>query len=214
MKHAARALDDRRGSVPSLDEPNEGYFHPGFRAHAVKVLLGEHKITQRPDEMLVTTLGSCIAACVRDPILGLGGMNHFLLPEAPAGNDGGVNAAARYGGVAMERLINEILRRGGRRDRLEVKVFGGAKVIASSNPIGRRNAEFVLGFIAAEGLTLAAQDLGGTLARRVHYFPNTGKVMRRLIRQEAVEDTIRSEMRFMSDLGAKPVEGDIELFGD
>ncbi|EWY39823.1 chemotaxis protein CheD [Skermanella stibiiresistens SB22] len=194
-------------------EPNEGYFHPAFQARAVKVLLGDHKISQRPDEMLVTTLGSCISACIRDPVLGLGGMNHFLLPEAPGGSDGG-SAAARYGGVAMERLINEILRRGGRRDRLEVKVFGGAKVIASSNPIGRRNAEFVLAFIAAEGLGLVAQDLGGMLARRIHYFPATGKVMRRLLRQEAVEDTIRGEMRFMSDLRNKPVEGDIELFGD
>ena len=205
---------NRHGHQDHPEERSEGYFHPGFSAHAIKVLLGEHKITQRADEMLVTTLGSCIAACIRDPVLQLGGMNHFLLPQAPRGHDEGAAAAARYGGVAMERLINEILRRGGRRDRLEVKVFGGAKVIASSNPIGRHNAEFVLEFIKAEGLTLVGQDLGGMLARRVHYFPSTGRAMRRLLRKEAVPDTIQSEMRFMKDLRSKPVEGDIELFGD
>jgi chemotaxis protein CheD len=95
-----------------------------------------------------------------------------------------------------------------------VKVFGGAKVIASSNPIGKHNAEFVLEFIKAEGLTLVGQVMGGLLARRVHYFPSTGRAVRRLLRKEAVPDTIQSEMRFMSDLRAKPVEGDIELFGD
>jgi chemotaxis protein CheD len=172
------------------DQQNEGYFHPGFGAHAVKVMLGEH------------------------PVLGLGGMNHFLLPTAPSGGDEGVEEAARYGGVAMERLINSILQRGGRRDRLEVKVFGGAKVIENSNPIGAGNAAFVLDYIEREGLILVAQDLGGTLARRLHYFPSTGRAMRRMLQQDAVPDTIRSELRFMSDLRNKPIEGAIELFGD
>ncbi len=206
MRQAAKASAD-------LKRHNDSYFHPGFQAHAVKVLLGEHKITQRPDEMLVTTLGSCVAACIRDPALGLGGMNHFLLPEAPGGHDA-IAAATRYGGVAMERLINGILSRGGRRDRLEVKVFGGAKVINSSTPIGEHNAAFVLDYIDREGLALVGQDLGGNLARRIHYFPNSGRVMRRLLREEAVKDTISREMRFLSDLRRKPVEGDIELFED
>ena len=148
----------------------------------ITILQGDHAVAGEPGVVMSTLLGSCIAVCLHDPVTRLGGMNHFLLPQAPRGHDEGAAAAARYGGVAMERLINEILRRGGRRDRLEVKVFGGAKVIASSNPIGKHNAEFVLEFIRAEGLTLVGQDLGGMLARRVHYFPSTGRVMRRLLR--------------------------------
>ena len=94
----------------SVDQRHAGaYYHPHFDAHVIKVMLGQHKVTGRVDEMLVTTLGSCIAACIRDPVAGIGGMNHFLLPEIPDGAEDSINVAARYGSVAMELLINQFL---------------------------------------------------------------------------------------------------------
>ena len=114
----------------------------------------------------------------------------------------------------MERLINDILMRGGRRSRLEVKVFGGARVINSSLDIGEKNAAFVLTYLKREGLPVVGQDLGGALARRVHFFPVSGRVLRRVLRPETTGDTLSQELRFMDGLRQKPVEGDVELFGD
>lgn len=190
------------------------YYHPQYAAHVRKVLLGFHQVSRRPDEMLVTTLGSCVAACVRDPVAAVGGMNHFLLPDVPDGQDDQVSTAARYGSVAMERLINAVLDGGGRRERLEVKVFGGAKVIQTSADVGERNAAFVLDYIRREGLKLVSSDLGGRFARRVHFFAVTGRCFRRTLRPEALSQTIDRELNYQSTLRRQPVDGDVELFGD
>ncbi len=190
------------------------YYHPQYGAHIRKVLLGHHQVSNHPDDMLVTTLGSCVAACVRDPVAAVGGMNHFLLPEEPTNGRSGADVATRYGSVAMERLINDLLGRGARRDRLEVKVFGGARVIRSSLDIGAKNARFVLRYLDREGLTLVGQDLGGTVARRVHYYPVIGRVLRRLLRPEALLATVDRELRFLSGLRHQPLDGEVELFGD
>jgi chemotaxis protein CheD len=208
MNRPASRRADTAGRTPGA------YYHPHFDAHIIKVMLGQHKVSTRVDEMLVTTLGSCVAACIRDPVSSVGGMNHFLLPEVPDGTDDSTNAAARYGSVAMERLINDILAHGGRRSRLEVKVFGGAKVIDTSLDIGAKNAEFVLSYLRREGLTLVGQDLGGATARRIHYFPSNGRVLRRILRPEAMSETVSQELNFLSTLRHRPIEGDVELFGD
>ncbi|MEI8396445.1 MAG: chemotaxis protein [Rhodospirillaceae bacterium] len=202
-------------AVRLADKRHAGaYYHPHFDAHLVKVMLGQHKVSSRVDEMLVTTLGSCVAACIRDPVAGIGGMNHFLLPEIPEGTDDSASVAARYGSVAMELLINHVLSAGGRRNRLEVKLFGGAKVIDSTLDVGAKNADFALSYIRREGLSLIGQDLGGNMARRIHYFPSTGRVLRRVLRPEAMSETVSQELNFMSTLRHKPIEGDVELFGD
>lgn len=198
-----------------LADRNTGdrYFHPQFNAHTVKVLLGFHRISSVNDEMLVTTLGSCVAACVRDPVAAVGGMNHFLLPEVPEGHTEADSAATRYGSVAMELLINDILNHGGKRNRLEAKVFGGAKVIDTSMDVGQLNGQFVLDYLQNENIPVVSQDLGGLYARRVHYFPVTGRAMRRLLRPEALSETLSQEMNFRSTLKQKPIAGDVELFG-
>ncbi|MDQ2105890.1 chemotaxis protein [Azospirillum isscasi] len=191
-----------------------GYFHPQFRAHTMKVFLGHHLISDRSDVMMVTTLGSCVAACVHDPATAIGGMNHFLLPEVPESEDGGAGAAARYGSVAMERLINDLLSHGAQRGRLEVKLFGGARVIDSSFDVGQRNAAFALDYVRREGLKLVGQDLGGASARRIHYFPHSGRAMRKMLRPEALSETANQELRFRTTLRQQPIEGDVELFGE
>ncbi|MDY7548750.1 chemoreceptor glutamine deamidase CheD [Glaciimonas sp. CA11.2] len=168
------------------------YFDREFQIEAVKLLPNQYYVTDK-DMVLTTVLGSCVSACVHDSMAGIGGMNHFMLPE-----DGGANTrdataavsmnalqgmksmhAMRYGAYAMEVLLNELLKAGARRDRLEAKVFGGGAVLANMTMlnIGDRNAEFVLRYLELNQIRLAAQDLRGQLPRRVNYFPRTGKVM-------------------------------------
>lgn len=137
---------------------------------------GEFKISSSATEVLTTVLGSCIAVCICDPDIGCGGMNHFLLPESPRPIDGLPSLELRYGSYSIERLINAILARGGRRDRLQIKVFGGGNIMGTSN-IGHGNADFVEDYMRKEGFNIAAKDLRGTLARKVHYFPTTGLVL-------------------------------------
>jgi chemotaxis protein CheD len=175
-----------------MTTPGSSDDDPALRGHdpcgaptAVKINPGEHYVTRNAAEMIVTVLGSCVAACIRDPVAGVGGMNHFMLPESPSGTWGGRSASLRYGNFAMERLVNDILALGGRRDRLEVKVFGGAGMIDGAN-IGPRNADFVEAYLREQGLPIAAAHLRGDHARRIHYFPLTGRVlMQEMPREEA-----------------------------
>lgn len=142
---------------------------------AARVLPGEYLVTGR-DIALVTLLGSCVSACVRDPERRIGGMNHFMLPECAS--DGPASDSARYGSYAMEKLVNEILKAGGARGRLEAKVFGGGKVVDTfSRPIGERNAAFVREYLRREGIALVAEDLLDVHPRKVYFFPVTGRVL-------------------------------------
>ncbi len=178
----------------------------------IKVFLGDHAISDRMDVMMSTTLGSCVSACIHDPVRGIGGMNHFLLPEVPESELSGNGEAARYGSVAMERLINALLGAGAERRRLQVKLFGGARVIDSSYDIGGMNSRFALDYVRAEGLILAGQDLGGASARRIQYFPHAGRALRRMLNPTMVVDTITQERHFMSNLRRGLIDGAVELF--
>lgn len=142
----------------------------------------------------------------------VGGMNHFMLPGEVRGTWSGATNEMRYGQFAMEKLINDIMRFGGRRERLEVKLFGGANVMNSSMKIGDSNAEFVLSFMKTEGLTVAAQDLGGDLARRINYFPLTGRVFRLELRRQPDVEVFEEELSYRDRLRQQDVGGSIELF--
>jgi chemotaxis protein CheD len=189
------------------------YRDPHFNAFAVKIFPGEHYVTDA-DEMLVTVLGSCVSACIRDPVAGVGGMNHFMLPGSGGGGDSWDKASSsmRYGNVAMERLINDILIRGGLRQRLEIKVFGGGNVMKGTSDIGHRNAVFVESYLAAECLAIKGAHLRGKLPRRIHYFPATGKVMLLELRRADDLAIVDIETRYQSKLRSDPVAGSIELF--
>ena len=190
------------------------YRDPMFAETAIKVFPGEHYVSDRSDEMLVTILGSCVAACIRDPRAGIGGMNHFMLPEAGSSGPGWDTASSsmRYGNVAMERLINDVLARGGMRTRLEIKVFGGGNVLNASTNIGHRNADFVEDYLAAEDLPIVAHHLRGSLPRRVHYFPATGKVLLRELQRTEREALVENENSYKSRIEVEPVAGSVELF--
>jgi chemotaxis protein CheD len=213
---ASLSLRDKRAmAAPDVAELFTGtrrYRDPRFDAIAVKVFPGEHYVTADPDEMLVTVLGSCVAACIRDPFAGVGGMNHFMLPEGTDGDWGGASTSMRYGNVAMERLINDILRRGGMRHRLEIKVFGGGNVLAGTSNIGHGNADFVEAYLAGENLPVAASHLRGSLPRRVHYFPVTGRVMMMELRRAQDQAVVHHEAAYKSLLQVEPVVGSAELF--
>jgi chemotaxis protein CheD len=205
----------RRPTAPEADHLTTGtrrYRDPRFDAIAVKVFPGEHYVTASPDEMLVTILGSCVTACIRDPLAGVGGMNHFMLPEAMGGGWDTASGSMRYGNVAMERLINDILMQGGIRQRLEIKVFGGGNVMKGTANIGHRNADFVETYLVAENLPITAHHLRGNLPRRVHYFPSTGRVMLLELQRTEEEAVVRSEGLYKSKIQVEPIAGSAELF--
>lgn len=176
----------------------------------IKIISGEWYVSTRPGEMLDTILGSCVAACIRDPYARIGGMNHFLLPGE--GNATGMSDGARYGVFAMESLINGILKAGGRKERLEVKVFGGGNVTSNSARIGSKNAAFIRDYLAREGLPICSQNLEGHLPRRVNYFPDTGRVRMRMLHSAEQSGLVETENHYRATLMAKPVGGEVDLF--
>jgi chemotaxis protein CheD len=180
----------------------------------VKVFPGEFYVSRQSDEVLVTVLGSCVSACIRDPVRGIGGMNHFMLPHDSTGRWGDDQKSTRFGNFAMEQLINELIKAGCVRERMEIKLFGGGNVTDTSNAVGTDNADFVLKYLKDEGLRHAVADLGGIQPRRIHYYPATGRVTRRLLGNTDKYAVTRDEKEYGSRLKSQPTHGDIELFGD
>lgn len=193
------------------------YWDRQRNCYAAKILPGEYYVTTH-DEIIVTVLGSCVSACVRDPELRIGGMNHFMLPASadmgPASRVSLNSEATRYGNFAMEQLINDILKNGGRRENLEVKVFGGGKVIQhmTQADIGGRNIAFVREYLATEGFRVSAEDLGDVYPRKIVYDPMSGKVLVKKLRSMHNDTITRREVGYLQELEQEPVSGDIELF--
>lgn len=179
-----------------------------------KVQPGEFYVTVN-DEAIMTIVGSCICACIRDVDLGVGGMNHFMLPLKGGYDRRKVSSdAARYGHWAMEYLINQILDAGGRRRLLEVKVFGGGNVLESlSTDIGDKNIGFVFDYIYNENLKLKSQDVGGSAARVIVYYPKTGRVFVKYLEDAKKYEVIEQERQYLRSIG-KTISsgGNVELF--
>lgn len=163
--------------------------------------------------LLVTVLGSCVTACIRDRDKGLGGMNHFMLPESS--ESGVLSSSARYGAYAMEVLLNHLLKVGARRSSLEAKVFGGGKVLASLTQaqVGEKNSEFVLDYLATERIPVVAQDLLDIYPRKVYFFPVSGRVMMKKLVRVKNDTLIAREREYEARLRRDNVQGDVELFG-
>lgn len=188
------------------------YFDPRFEATIITVAPGEHEITAAKDEIVATVLGSCISVCMRDPQVGIGGLNHFLLPKSSGGND--ASAGERYGDTAMEVLINGLMKRGAKRSQLEAKVFGGARVLSGATmlAIGDGNIAFVLDFLTREGIPIVSKDVGGTRSRRIHYQPSTGRAWVQHVQPGARSSEHEQEVAYLNRLKSQPVAGDIEIF--
>lgn len=202
--------------IPGFETINR-YWDRRLNLPAAKIMPGECYVSTH-GELISTVLGSCIAACIRDRITGVGGMNHFMLPVQ--NSDRAIerrsisNAELCYGNWAMEYLINSILKQGGRRENLEVKIFGGGRVLANMTQmdIGQRNIEFVLDYLQRDGLKIMAQDLGENCPRKVLYFSDTGAVKMKRLRTVANDTVERREREYLDSMSGQPKAGDIELF--
>jgi chemotaxis protein CheD len=207
------ALKTLPAAIPGFEHMRR-FWDPSHGCMTVKVLPGEFYVSAQ-EEMISTVLGSCVSACVRDSQRQIGGMNHFMLPEPLGERDSwssAVGRAARYGNDAMEQLINAILKAGGRRENLVVKVFGGGRVLAQMTDVGQRNIAFIRRYLAAENLQLLAEDLGDIYPRQVQFFPASGRVrvrQLRAVRDVAVTDR---EEHYLKRLANDPIKGEVELF--
>ena len=211
---ASLYVDDLDPGHPG-EKPLHTFFDPKLNRTAVKVRPGTHYVTSKADQVIVTTLGSCIAACIRDTVAGIGGMNHFMLPESESGLWGGASAALRYGNHAMEVLINDLLKKGAARNRLEIKLFGGGSVINSVSDVGERNIQFILRYMKNEHMATAVQHLGGKLARSICYFPDSGRVRMKLLDHSRDKEILADEDKFKDRLEQRKKQGlggDVELF--
>ena len=199
-------------SFEELLAPNL-YFDSEHRIDAAKILPGEYYVTSR-DMVLVTVLGSCVCACIRDTMSGIGGMNHFMLPDSGRDQSNPLGNSARYGTYAMEILINQLLKLGAKRSNLEAKVFGGGAVLRgfTVSNVGERNAKFVLEFLKAENIRIAAQDLLDIYPRKVYFFPANGRVRVKKLKQVHNDTIVNRENEYSSRLRYSDLEGDVELF--
>tara|TARA_B100000768_G_C11221751_1_gene350859 strand:- start:210 stop:842 length:633 start_codon:yes stop_codon:yes gene_type:complete len=202
--------------APALEgfEGVKRYWDDFMEITSAKLMPGEVYVS-RKDEMITTVLGSCISACIRNPKTNVGGMNHFMLPQMGGSKsistvDG---TATRYGNWAMELLINEILKYGGNKSDLEVKLFGGGKVLDNiSMDVGKHNIDFVFNFLDQEGIAVAAYDVGDRFSRKLLYFPHTGKVKVRKLKSTNQSVVVRREAAYLADIRKTPRDGDIDLF--
>lgn len=201
-------------SSPFYKKAGNRYMDPLTNKWTVKILPGEFFVCTPEEQVIVTTLGSCISACIWDRSLGLGGMNHFMLAESEVGAWGAHGTAStRFGNFAMEFLINEILKQGGRREKLRAKIFGGASMNTGGEKVGHANIAFAETYLKTERIPLIAEDTGGKLARKVYFEPGTGEVRVKKL-EDLKNDTItRREKSYVKNLEKQnQSEDDVLLF--
>lgn len=216
-----QAAHSHRPPTHPAPQPLKGFAHinrywdPRQGVYAAKILPGQFYVSAA-GEMIVTVLGSCIAACIRDRVSGIGGMNHFMLPNMREDrkDNAPISESARYGNWAMEYLINEILKNGARKENLEVKVFGGGKVLSNMNliDVGNKNIDFVHDYLQREGLRITSEDVGDVYPRKVLYFPDTGSVKVRKLKTTRNDVLVEREQQYAKSINTRPAQGDVELF--
>jgi chemotaxis protein CheD len=190
--------------------PNR-YYDNTFDMEAIKLMPGEYYVTKR-DMVLVTVLGSCVAACIRDRVSGIGGMNHFMLPDNK--DDSPVAAGTRYGTYAMELMINQLLKAGAKRGNLEAKLFGGGNVLRgfTVTNVGERNVDFAQQYLEKEKIRVVAESLLDIYPRKIYFFPNSGRVMMKKLHHPNNDTVIEREAEYSSRLRNADIQGDVEIF--
>ncbi len=212
----------RNDSIPSPFTALVGFEHVSrhwdskLGVYVARILPGQFYVS-KSNEMISTVLGSCVSACIRDPLKGVGGMNHFMLPMHGTdlhGKSYDLTDAARYGNWAMEYLINEVLKNGGEKRNLEVKLFGGARVLQGMTQmdVGNQNIDFVHQYLDQENIHVIAEDLGGTSPRKILYFPHSGSVKVKKMEVTGDSSVYQQEREYAKKINDKPAQGDIELF--
>ena len=186
------------------------FFDNHFQHNAVKVLPGEYFVTNE-NVMLITVLGLCIAACLWDSRVGVGGMNHFMLPEGDSSDMSG-----RYGSYAMELLINEMMKLGARREFLQAKIFGGGRVISSFTNlnVGERNTEFVRDYLRTERIPVVSEDVLDIFPRKVVFFGTSGKAMVKRLAHTQTDAIAAQEVRGNAASVVRATRGgSVDIFG-
>ncbi len=209
-----KPFNQRFVAAPDAQYPGVIHYWDKTRSiPAVKILPGQLYVTGK-DEIITTVLGSCISVCLRDARAGIGGMNHFMLPESGNGEGFGdaENVAARYGINAMELLINDLMKNGCQKHRFEVKVFGGGEMMKGISKVGASNIRFIHDYLSAEGLGIASEDVGDIYPRKIVFFPRTGKVLQKKIRDMHNDTIVRREHDYQASISQQPATGDVELF--
>jgi chemotaxis protein CheD len=211
-----RRTDTEKVQVGDPYDSIRRYYDQNMELTVVKLMTGDCYATNENREMLVTILGSCISVCLRDPKLKIGGMNHILLPGEARVSGGGdvLEYPSRYGAYAMEELINSMIKLGASKTRMEAKIFGGGNVINTSAMIGDRNIKFVTDYLAQENIPVLSSDVGGETARRLHFYPDTGKAMVRKLRRKEDMVILEKEKEYEKKLKEKDKKEstDVELF--
>jgi len=198
--------------LPDFEHVNR-YWDKAQNSWMAKILPGEYYVTTQRGEAVATTLGSCVSACIRDKVFGIGGMNHFMLPvKSEHASDDWMDSATRYGSYAMEHLINDILKNGGNRKNLEVKLTGGGRIMANMSDVGARNIDFAIEYLQIENLDVIVQDLGDIYPRKVVYYPETGRLRVKKLRTLHNETLVQREQAYQHELDVQPDSGGIELF--
>ena len=184
-------------------------WHERWQRFIVKVKPGEFYVAP-PSMGISTVLGSCVTACIRDPKTGIGGINHFMLPDS--GENNSRLSSASYGAFAMEQLINSLLKLGCNRSTLEVKLAGGADMLSGSYRVGEQNVDFIRNYLARESLQLHAEDLGGHQARRLIYFPDQGRMLIKRMEIENAGQLLQEEQAYQEQTRQQAIHQDVELF--
>jgi chemotaxis protein CheD len=174
--------------------------HAALPARVIHVVQGEFAVSKDADVVMSTVLGSCVAACLFDPLRGIGGINHFLLPNAR-----GDHSDIRFAAAAMEQLLNALLKKGALKSDIRAKLFGGAKMIKTLPDIGRNNGLAALEFLRSEEIPCLAESLGGTRARRLRFFPNTGRAQIKFLGDDVPDPVVHAAL-------PEPRAGEAELF--
>jgi len=202
-------VDQLKAQTRKPGEASFFYADHHFQYDAVKVLPGEYFVSNE-EMVIMTVLGSCIAACIWDGRARIGGMNHFMLPDGDTGDGSG-----RYGSFAMELLINEMLKLGARRETMQAKIFGGGQVMAgfTTMNVGERNTQFVQDYLATERIPIVSQDVLDIHPRKVCYFPVTGKALVKRLAHSHPETLAVEERRGNAATVAKSnAGGSVDLF--
>lgn len=189
------------------------FYDSNFHENAIKVLPGEYYAT-RERKLIVTVLGSCISVCLRDPVMGVGGMNHFLLPTDERDESNMLTASARYGVYAMEILINHLMKLGAKKELLQAKIFGGANVLPGmpNSKVGEKNTEFVRLYLSREHIEVYSSDLQGAQPRKVFFFTDTGKVLIKKLKSAHIAPLVNRESIYQTGISGQSKIGEIDLF--
>lgn len=196
-----------------MDNVSNSYWDERFKRQAVKILPGEY-YASNGEEMIVTVLGSCVSACIQDKVSKVGGMNHFMLPMDKSYHNKSIDVisdtdAARYGNVAMERLINDIIKRGGNRHNLTAKIFGGARITNARTDIGAGNIKFVREYLDIEGINILSEDVGSHFPRKVYYIPETNEVFVKRIERVNNATIVDREYNYINSLDKTETESQV-----